>query len=150
MIQRSVLVLLLLAAGPVWATEPAQADYMLNCQGCHLPAGQGFPARQVPDLRQQMGRFLSVLGGREYLVQVPGSAQTALADEDLARVLNWMLYNFSAADIPADFQPYSAAEVGQLRQHPLSNPSAIRLQLLVQLAELEQAQEQPSGVLPDE
>jgi mono/diheme cytochrome c family protein len=145
---RYATLLLLLATGPVWSTEPAQADYMLNCQGCHLPDGQGFPARQVPDLRQQMGRFLSVPGGREYLVQVPGSAQTALADADLARVLNWMLQHFSAAEIPANFQPYSAAEVGQLRQHPLSNPSVVRTQLLVQLAG--QTQAQPSGVLSDE
>ncbi len=124
-----------LMACPVWATEPAQADYMLNCQGCHLPKGQGFPARQVPDLREQMGRFLSVPGGREYLVQVPGAAQTALTDADLARLMNWMLYRFSPAQVPSDFQPYSAAEVEQLRQHPLSNPSVLRSHLLQQIAQ---------------
>ena len=145
---RGLVVSLLLAATPAWATEPAQADYMLNCQGCHLPDGRGFPERQVPDLREQMGRFLSVPGGREYLVQVPGAAQTALADADLARLLNWMLNSFSAAEVPVDFQPYTAAEVGLLRQHPLASPSSIRVELLVQIARHEQMQ--PAGDMPHE
>jgi mono/diheme cytochrome c family protein len=144
---RRIALVLLLAAGPAWATEPAQADYMLNCQGCHLPDGRGFPQRQVPDLRQQMGRFLAVPGGREYLVQVPGSAQSALDDEGLARVLNWMLHNFSGAELPGGFLPYSAAEVGQLRQQPLTNPSSIRVQLLVQIA---RQPTPPTGALSDE
>lgn len=138
----------LLVSSCSWATEPAQVDYMLNCQGCHLPDGRGFPARQVPDLRNQMGRFLSVPGGREYLVQVPGTAQTGLPDADLARLLNWMLGRFSAAQLPADFQPYSAAEVGLLRQHPLASPSAVQAQLLERIVQREQLQ--PSGASADE
>ena len=136
----AVLLLLLLAASSGWATEPAEADYMLNCQGCHLPDGSGFPARQVPDLRNQMGRFLSVPGGREFLVQVPGSAQTALNDADLARLLNWMLLRFSAAQLPADFQPYTAAEIGALRKQPLAQVSEVRSELLERIARQEQLQ----------
>ena len=131
---RPVALLLLLAASSGWATEPAEADYMLNCQGCHLPDGSGFPARQVPDLRNQMGRFLSVPGGREFLVQVPGSAQSGLNDADLARVLNWMLLRLSAAQLPADFQPYTAAEVGALRKQPLARVSEVRSELLERIA----------------
>ena len=137
---RPAVLLLLLAASSGWATEPAEADYMLNCQGCHLPNGSGFPARQVPDLRNQMGRFLSVPGGREFLVQVPGSAQTALNDADLARLLNWMLLRFSAAQLPANFQPYTAAEVGALRKQPLARVSEVRSELLERIARQEQLQ----------
>ena len=136
----AVLLLLLLAASSGWATEPAEADYMLNCQGCHLPNGSGFPARQVPDLRNQMGRFVSVPGGREFLVQVPGSAQTALNDADLARLLNWMLLRFSAAQLPANIQPYTAAEVGALRKQPLARVSEVRSELLERIARQEQLQ----------
>ena len=137
---RPAVLLLLLAASSGWATEPAEADYMLKCQGCHLPDGSGFPARQVPDLRNQMGRFLSVPGGREFLVQVPGSAQTALNDADLARLLNWMLLRFSAAQLPADFQPYTAAEIGALRKQPLAQVSEVRSELLERIARQEQLQ----------
>jgi mono/diheme cytochrome c family protein len=135
---RAAALTFLLLAAPVWATEPAEADYMLNCQGCHLPEGQGFPDRQVPDLRHQMARFLNVPGGREFLVQVPGSAQTALNDADLARLLNWMLLRFSAAQMPADFQPYTAAEVGPLRKQPLARVSEVRSELLERIARQEQ------------
>jgi mono/diheme cytochrome c family protein len=137
---RAAALLLLLAAGSSWATEPAEADYMLNCQGCHLPDGSGFPARQVPDLRNQMGRFLNVPGGRAFLVQVPGSAQSGLNDADLARVLNWMLLRFSAAQLPADFQPFSAAEVGPLRTQPLVRVSEVRSELLERIVHQEQLQ----------
>ena len=123
-----------LGAMPAFATEPAQADYMLNCQGCHLPDGSGFPARQVPDLRGQLSRFLQVPGGREFLVQVPGSAQTALSDAELARLLNWMLASFSVQPLPLDFQPYSESEVGPLRRQPLVNVTKVRNELLERIA----------------
>lgn len=135
---RAGLLALLLISCPGWATEPAHADYMLNCQGCHLPDGSGFPARQVPDLRGQMGRFLQVPGGREFLVQVPGSAQTALTDADLARLLNWMLVRFGPAQPAEGLQPYTAAEVGELREHPLVNVTQVRSELLELIAEHEQ------------
>jgi hypothetical protein len=60
-----------------------------------------------------------VPGGREYLVQVPGAAQSELTDERLAEVLNWILRSFSAAELPPDFIPYTAPEVARLRRSPL-------------------------------
>ena len=50
-----------------------------------------------------MGTFLTVPGGREYLVRVPGSAQSPLSDAELARVLNWMIRAFGPPAIAADF-----------------------------------------------
>lgn len=100
---------------PTWATEQRQLDYMLNCQGCHLPDGSGNPQRGVPAFPGQLGKFLSVPGGREYLIQVPGSALSGLSDGALADVLNWMLTRFSPAEMPAEFKPYSASEVRHWR-----------------------------------
>ena len=57
--------------------DRAQTHYMLNCQGCHLPDGTGY-GNKVPDMKNQLGRFLTVNGGREFLVQVPGSATAPL------------------------------------------------------------------------
>jgi cytochrome c553 len=61
------------------ATPSVQAAYMLGCQGCHLEDGRGFPQRGVPALNEFVGNFLKVPGGREYLVQVPGAAQSERA-----------------------------------------------------------------------
>lgn len=122
---------LLLATKPnAWATSPAQADYMLNCQGCHLPEGEGYPARGVPALKGHVGKFLLVEGGREFLVQVPGSAMSDLSNQQLADVLNWILVSFNSAGLPKNFTPYSAEEVTQLRQSPLLEVTKTRSTLI--------------------
>ena len=115
------------------ATPSVQAAYMLGCQGCHLEDGRGFPQRGVPALNGFVGNFLQVPGGREYLVQVPGAAQSELSDERLAEVLNWMLRTFSPAQLPADFRPYTASEVGRLRKSPLVEVAPVRGELLRRL-----------------
>ncbi|MEM9623819.1 MAG: hypothetical protein AAF993_19410 [Pseudomonadota bacterium] len=128
-----LLTALITAAGQAAATDPVQFDYMMNCQGCHLPDGAGFPARNVPAVAGNLGNFLTVEGGREFLVQVPGSAQSDLDDARLAAVLNWMLKTFSAAQLPSDWQPYDAAEVRQLRQFPLIEVTPLRHRLMQQI-----------------
>lgn len=119
-----------IASTKVHATPPAQFDYMLNCQGCHLADGSGFPTRNVPDLRSHLGKFLSVDGGREFIVQVPGSAQSDLNDRDLSRVLNWMLEAFSPKELPINFKPYSENEVARLRRQPLIHVTQRRQELI--------------------
>jgi cytochrome c553 len=98
--------------------QRAWQHWTLNCQGCHRPDGTGSPAT-APALAGVVAKFLSVPGGRDYLGRVPGVAASPLADADLAEVLNWMLWRFDAADLPADFQPYTAADVARLRARPL-------------------------------
>lgn len=124
------LMLLLLVPPVTSATDEVQFDYMMNCQGCHLPGGEGFPEHQVPRVAGHMGKFLRVEGGREFLVQVPGSAQSDLDDARLASVLNWMLQAFSAAELPEDWRPFSAEEVSELRRTPLIEVAPVREQLI--------------------
>lgn len=127
---RLVLLMLMCLATTAGATEKVVTDYMLNCMGCHLDDGRGYALRGVPTLSGYMGNFLSVPGGREFLVQVPGSAQSDLTDAELATLLNWMLHSFSPAQIPAGFVAYSASEVGQLRHRPLVDVAATRAALV--------------------
>ena len=137
----AALVGLMLAGSPsLWATEQRQFDYMLNCQGCHLPDGSGNPQRQVPAFPGQLGKFLSVPDGRAYLVQVPGSALSGLSDDALAGVLNWMLVTFSAAELPADFKPYTGAELHAWRQTSPVDIERVRRELLERIAHQEQQQ----------
>lgn len=108
--------------------ETPQINYMLQCRGCHLADGSGAPGR-VPTFRDTVGRFLEVLGGREYLVRVPGSAQSRLDDADLAAVLNWIVREYGPAEIAADFEPFSAGEVARYRSSPLVAVEARRREL---------------------
>ena len=122
--------LLLGAAVCASSTEGVAVDYMTNCQGCHLPDGSGAASRGVPSLRAHMGRLLTVDGGREFLVRVPGAAMSDLDDARLAAVLNWMLTQFDPEGLPHDFAPYEADEVAALRAAPLINVKSTRAALL--------------------
>ena len=110
------------------ASGPA-LDYTLNCEGCHRADGTGTPG-SVPALQGSVARFLAAPGGREYLARVPGVAQAPLDDTALAAVLNWLLEHFDHAHVPADFTPYTAAEVERLRKEPLVDVEGTRARLL--------------------
>lgn len=94
-----------------------QINYMTECQGCHLPDGAGMPGR-VPSLKGHIQNFLKVDGGRAYLVQVPGSANSRLSDADLADVLNWIIATMGPVDA-SHFKPYSRSEVATYRAQRL-------------------------------
>ena len=104
-------------------------NYILNCQGCHLPDASGSPGL-VPRISNFVGNFLHVEGGREFIVQVPGSANAPINDQELTDVLNWMLHEFSKAQIPENFAPYTAEEVGRLRRQPLVDVNGSRAKLI--------------------
>ena len=108
--------------------QRARFHYQMFCQGCHTPDGAG--ARSVPQLKDFVGYFLDFPQGREYLVRVPGSAITAMNDEDLAEVLNWIVINFGADSVSKPFLPYTGVEVGKLRQRPLYEVERYRGQML--------------------
>lgn len=98
--------------------KQARIDYMLRCQGCHRPDGGG-DDRSNPPMKHVVAQFLSVPGGREFLARVPGVSTVDLDNVRLANLVNWTLYTFDAAHMPADFRPYTPEEIGQLRRHPL-------------------------------
>lgn len=93
-------------------------DFARNCAGCHGHTGVSVP--QVPALKDRVGYFLHTPEGRRFVVEVPGVATNVLDNARLAAVLNWMLRTYSRDQLPADFRPYTADEVGELRRKPLS------------------------------
>ena len=109
--------------------ERARLNYILHCQGCHLPDGSGF-AGKVPNMNNYVGNFLKVNGGREFIVSVPGSALAPIDDNALAELLNWMLFAFSARQVPENFIPYSVDEVARLRRQPLQEVEKLRATLV--------------------
>ena len=49
----------------------------------------------------------------------------------LAELINWMLWSYDAANVPADFRPYSTSEVSALRRNPLrADAGTVRAALL--------------------
>jgi mono/diheme cytochrome c family protein len=112
--------------------QRAWQNWTLNCQGCHRFDGSGSDAT-APGIAGTVAKFLRVPGGREYLIRVPGVATSPLSDEDLAEVVNWMLWRFDREHLPASFRPYTAAEIAPLRARPLRlEASQMRSSLLSQ------------------
>lgn len=111
------------------ARADPRLDYMLHCRGCHGPDGAGV-AGAAPALRGEVAKFLAVPGGREYLVRVPGTAQSELDDAGVAALLNWIVREFDSEAAPGDFVPYDGAEVGPLRRRPLTDVVAARRDLV--------------------
>jgi hypothetical protein len=125
----SVLAAPLSAAPSFVLTPPAQANYMLNCMGCHLADGSGAQGK-VPSLRDSLARLSTSSAGRRYLVQVPGSAQSPLSNLELAQVLNWMVRNLSASAVADGFTEFTAVEVADYRRFTLVNVRDTRARLL--------------------
>jgi mono/diheme cytochrome c family protein len=88
--------------------------YAENCEGCHGWAG--ISVTEIPTLKGRIGYFARIPEGRRYLVQVPNVALNPSSDEDIAAMMNWLLATYSRDELPADFVPYSAAEVAELRR----------------------------------
>jgi cytochrome c553 len=96
-----------------------QRDYILACAGCHGLHGVS-NSSLVPSLQGLVGYFLDLPEGRAYLSRLPNVAFSTLSDEQLAAVLNYMVFEVGAASAPAGARPYVAAEVGGWRKQPLT------------------------------
>jgi hypothetical protein len=116
----------LASAAQAWSPE---TNYRLHCEGCHLEGGVATPGK-VPALAGAVAKFLRAPQGRAYLVRVPGVANASLSDADLAALLDWTLRRFDAANLPADFAPYTADEVHRWRAQPLTDVAPARAKLL--------------------
>jgi mono/diheme cytochrome c family protein len=128
------LVIAALVSAGTAAAETAAVNYLLQCQGCHREDGAGTPGA-VPALADFVAEFLTVPGGREYLVRVPGSAQSPLSDAALAELLNWILQRFGPDEAAASAAPFSEAEVAKLRRSPLIDVETTRRALVERIGE---------------
>jgi mono/diheme cytochrome c family protein len=99
-----------------------QINYLLGCGGCHGVQGVS-NSKLVPDLRDQVGYFLNTQEGREYLVRVPNVAFFTVTDQELADMLNFMVFRIGGSSVPAGSEPYSIDEVARLRKQPLTEVS---------------------------
>jgi hypothetical protein len=121
------------ASTSVAAGYDPKINYQLQCMGCHLADGRGVTGR-VPSVRTTLMAFSAVPAGRDFVMRVPGVAQSPLSDAEVAALLNWMVRNLSDLPLPAGFVDYSAAEVTGARHRPLSQVSELRRQLQCTLA----------------
>ena len=103
----------------------AQSDYVEHCSGCHGMQGNSAPA-DIPVLRGRIGYFMCTPEGREYLIRLPNVAYSALDDnQELADMMNFVVFGLGGPSTPRDAKPFTAAEVGRLRKQALATQSLI-------------------------
>ncbi len=116
------------ASGPA-AASPHQ-DYVLYCMGCHGPQAEGVPGK-VPPLAHALGRYMRTPEGRDYVLRVPGAANSVLSDERLAGVLNWLAQTFEHDELSQSGAPlFTTAEVTHSRRSPLPAVLATRREVV--------------------
>ncbi len=131
----SRLLLILIVVGTLAATahaSPAQ-DYMLYCMGSHGAQAEGVPGK-VPPLAHALGSYMRTPAGRNYVLRVPGAANSVLSDEQLAAVLNWLAQSFDADALSSGVPLFTSAEVTGLRHSPLASVLETRRAVVRELA----------------
>jgi mono/diheme cytochrome c family protein len=125
------------AAATALAATAAQAspqqDYVLYCMGCHGPQAEGVPGK-VPPLAHALGRYMRSPAGRNYVLRVPGAANSVLSDAQLAAVLNWVAQTFDAEELSDSVPLFTTEEVTGLRHSPLPSVLATRREVVTALA----------------
>ena len=111
----------------------AHFNYVIHCQGCHLPDAVGY-LDKVPRMNNFLGYFLHSKEGRDFIIRVPGVSMAALPDDEIAELMNWLINAYSAEQRPAEFVPYTQSEVNTLRQSPEADPLTTRLRILRAIA----------------
>ena len=106
-----------------------QQDYILYCMGCHGPQAEGVPGK-VPPLAHAIGRYMRTPEGRNYILRVPGAANSVLSDAQLAAVLNWLAQTFDGTELSASAPLFTPAEVTGIRHSPLSSVLATRREVV--------------------
>ena len=113
------------------AASPAQ-DYTLYCMGCHGAQAQGVPGK-IPPLAGSVSLYMRSAEGRDYVLRVPGAANSALPDAQLAAVLNWLAESYGAPGPPRP-APFTVDEVARVRHTPLVDVQARRREVIRALA----------------
>ncbi|GBQ82592.1 c-type cytochrome [Asaia krungthepensis] len=102
-------------------------NYLTHCGGCH--GIEGISGKTfVPTLRDQVGWFACSPEGRDYLVRVPGISMSLIRDDqELADVLNFVLFRLGGISTPQGTKPFTAQEVHVLRAKPLQTDDLMAL-----------------------
>jgi len=113
--------------------QRARNNYMIHCQGCHLPEAEGLPGK-VPRMKNFLGYFLHSQAGRQFIIRVPGVSTSALQDDQVTELMNWLLFTYSAPQLPESFVPFTVDEIAALRQDIELDPETTRRVILERIA----------------
>ena len=106
----------------------AKAGQAINamCIGCHGIKGNAAPA-ELPNLQGRVGWFMCLPEVRDYLMRLPNIARSRIDDNDqLAALMNFMVFGLGGKSTPAGTKPFTAAEVAVGRTRAFTSVSLIK------------------------
>jgi mono/diheme cytochrome c family protein len=135
-----------------------------HCAVCHQVSGEGVPGA-YPPLADSIGAYVRVAAGRAYLVHVVSFGMTGaipvhgqsydglmqpwaqFSDAQIAAILNYVLTVLNRKLLPADFKPFTEAEVAKLRmpRESLNQVHDERARLLKSLRGADAAEAKPGS-----
>ncbi|WP_288115367.1 cytochrome C [Novosphingobium sp.] len=103
----------------------ARSDYVEHCAGCHGVHGLSAPAK-LPELRGRVGYLMCTDETRAYLLRLPNIAKSRITDnQQLADLLNFMVFALGGESVLAGTTPFTAAEVERERRFALTDASLV-------------------------
>jgi mono/diheme cytochrome c family protein len=126
-------VVLALGTGAVFAQDAGRSNFILRCAGCHGMDGAGSEVGGIPDFRNYVGAFAHSEDGRRYVMHVPGVIGASLSDRQIADVVNYVMAKWGEDSLPADYKPFTEAEVKTLRAEPVGDVVAYRRKVAADL-----------------
>lgn len=109
----------------------AQSDYVEHCGGCHGIHGYAAPA-DLPTIGGRVGWFMCLPEGRSYLARLPNIARSRITDnEQLADLMNFMVFGLGGGTAPAKAKPFTAEEVARERASPFTSVSLVQTRKVI-------------------
>jgi hypothetical protein len=76
----------------------------------------------VPTLQGQVGYFLCIPEGRDYLIRLPSVATAPISNEALADLMNFVVFDLGGpTGLDAGSRRYTEQEVSSIRERPLKD-----------------------------
>jgi len=111
----------------------ARSLYVLKCSGCHGIDGAGAPAAGIPPFPGFIAALARHAGGRVYIAHVPGIVGSRLSDEQLVKVLNYILDEWSGEEGASSTPRFTVEEFTELRAVPVTNIVEYRRDVVAQM-----------------
>jgi mono/diheme cytochrome c family protein len=111
----------------------AKSLYILKCSGCHGVDGTGAPAAGIPSFPGFIAPLARHAEGRVYIAHVPGIVGSRLSNEQLVKVLNYVIDEWSGEEDASSTPRFTVEELADLRAVPVTNVVAYRRDVVAQM-----------------
>jgi len=113
----------------------AKSLYILKCSGCHGTDGSGAPAAGIPPFPGFIAALARHAEGRVYIAHVPGVIASRLSNEQLVKVLNYVIEEWSGEEDTSSTPRFTVEEFAELRAVPVDNVVEYRRDVVRQMQE---------------